>query len=193
MSRRRRWPLALALAAVLLAFVVALATRGIGFSARATPWTVEERVALAARSWAIPASARNRTNPVAATPEVVQEGLAHWADHCALCHSNDGSGTTGLGRSFYPPAPDMRAGRTQQLTDGELFYIIERGVPLTGMPAWSTGTADGEHASWVLVHFIRRLPELTAEDLRLRETLNPVRPVDAAREQRFDDFLRGGK
>jgi hypothetical protein len=86
----------------------------------------------------------------------------------------------------------MRSARTQQLTDGELFYIIERGVPQTGMPAWGTGTEDGEHASWVLVQFIRHLPKLTPDEIREMEKLNPVRPADPARDQRFDDFLRGG-
>ncbi len=29
---------------------------------------------------------------------------------------------------FYPKAPDMRLPRTQQLSDGEMFYFIENGV-----------------------------------------------------------------
>lgn len=180
-------------AAALLVLVAAILTKGIGFSARATPWAFEERVALAARSWAIPSADRSRVNPVAATPEVLKEGMAHWADHCALCHANDGSGDAGMGKSLYPPAPDMRGARTQTLTDGELFYLIEHGVPLTGMPAWSTGTEDGERASWALVHFVRHLPKLTPGEIRGMEKLNPVRPADPARDQRFDDFLKGGR
>ena len=35
--------------------------------------------------------------------------------------------------------PDLRAAATQDLTDGELFYIIENGVRFTGMPAFGTG------------------------------------------------------
>lgn len=30
----------------------------------------------------------------------------------------------------------MRREATQSLTDGELFYVIENGIRLTGMPAW---------------------------------------------------------
>ena len=67
-----------------------------------------------------------------------------------------------MGRNFYPKAPDMRLPRTQQLSDGEIFYFIENGVRLTGMPGWSTGTPEGEKSSWQLVHFIRRLSALTA-------------------------------
>lgn len=154
---------------------------------------MEARVALAARAWLIPPAARTAVNPVPATPEVVEAGLAHWADHCATCHANDGSGDTALGRSLYPPAPDMRGGRTQGMTDGELFYIIEQGVPLTGMPAWSTGTDDGATASWELVRFIRHLPSLTSDDLSRMAALNPRSAAQIENERRLQDFLKGGR
>lgn len=55
----------------------------------------------------------------------------------------------------------MRAARSQQLTDGELFYAIEQGIPFTAMPAWTIASAEGERQSWELVRFIRHLPTLT--------------------------------
>ena len=73
------------------------------------------------------------------TEEAIAEGRAHFADHCASCHANDGSGDTEMGRGLYPRAPDMRLAATQNLEDHELFYIIENGIRLTGMPAWGTG------------------------------------------------------
>jgi len=121
----------------------------------------------------------------------MEEALAHFADHCAGCHGNDGSGQTELGRSFYPPAPDMRAAATQQLTDGEIFSIIERGIRLTGMPAWGTGTPEGEHQSWALVHFVRRLPSLTPEDIVKMESLNPRSPDQFREEEEIRRFLAG--
>jgi hypothetical protein len=53
---------------------------------------------------------------------------------------------------MYPPAPDMRKERTQRMTDGELFYIIENGIRLSGMPAWGGSEPAGQD-SWKLVHF----------------------------------------
>jgi hypothetical protein len=53
-----------------------------------------------------------------------------------MCHANNGSGETEIGRNLYPKAPDMRQTKTQSLSDGELYYIIRNGVPMTGMPAW---------------------------------------------------------
>jgi mono/diheme cytochrome c family protein len=117
--------------------------------------------------------------------------MEHWADHCASCHANDGSGDTAIGKSLYPPAPDMRGPRSQGMTDGELFYVIERGIPFTGMPAWGTGTADGERQSWELVRFIRHLPDLTMEELERMEQLNPMSPAREQQEKDIEDFLSG--
>jgi len=171
--------------------LAAYSVLGRGLSTRVAPSPVETYVARAMRHMATPSAARGMTNPVAATPDVLDEALAHFADHCASCHANDGSGDTEMGRSLYPPAPDMRAGATQSLTDGELFSIIEHGVRLTGMPAWGTGTPDGERQSWGLVHFIRRLPSLTPEEIERMEEFNPRSPQQVREEDEIRRFLEG--
>ena len=79
------------------------------------------------------------------------------------------------------------------MTDGELFYIIERGVPFTGMPAWGNGTSDGERDSWALVRFIRHLPDLTPAEISEMEKLNPKSTADLEREHGIEDFLKSGK
>jgi mono/diheme cytochrome c family protein len=173
----KRWCLAAAITAlVLLAVVVgafAFVVSG-GISARNEPSRTEARLARALRGWGIPSSARETPNPVPPSPRVLAGGRAHFADHCAICHANDGSGDTDLGRNLHPRAPDMRRRETQALTDGELFYIIENGVRLTGMPAW--GGAGSHDGSWELVHFIRHLPKLTEQEKAEMEALNPKSP-----------------
>ena len=96
-----------------------------------------------------------------------------------------------MGRGLYPKPPDMRLPTTQALTDGELFYIIENGVRLTGMPAWSTGTDDGRQSTWHLVHFIRELPRLTSDQIERMKTLNPRSPDEIRQEIEEDRFLAG--
>jgi mono/diheme cytochrome c family protein len=157
-----------------------------GLSARSEPSRIEEGLARGMRRFATPRAVRSMTNPVEATPAVLQEARAHFADHCAVCHANNGSGDTAIGRSLYPRAPDMRGEATQALTDGELFSIIENGIRLTGMPAWGTGTPEGEHDSWALVHFVRRLSSLTEDEIQEMESLNPK----SAEEWRADDEAR---
>ena len=162
-----------------------------GFSARQQPTAMERWVARKARGMAMPADAKSRMNPIADSPEVMAEARAHWADHCFSCHANDGSGDTAMGKNLYPPAPDMRLPATQQLTDGELFYIIQNGVRLTGMPAWGSGASHDEEDSWKLVHFIRHLPQLTLEEKRAIEKLNPKSPDELREEEEEERFLRG--
>jgi mono/diheme cytochrome c family protein len=163
-----------------------------GLSAvRRTPWPLEARLARATWRLLVPSRVRNANNPVPATAETLKSAREHWADHCAICHGNDGSGDTVVGRRVYPRPPDLRAGRTQQLTDGELFYAIEEGIAWTAMPGWATRTPDGEQQTWALVRFIRHLPSITRDELNEMERLNPQAPPDPAREKDIEDFLKG--
>jgi mono/diheme cytochrome c family protein len=186
----RAFALLTVLVAVLVtAIAYSIASRGL--SAHDEPSRAEALVARAMRRWATPRADRARVNPVERTPEVMEQALAHFADHCAVCHANDGSGDTPVGRSLYPRAPDMRAATTQSLTDGELFSIIEHGIRLTGMPAWGNGTPEGGRESWGLVHFVRRLPQLTEEEIERMEALNPKTAAQLKEEEESRRFLRG--
>jgi mono/diheme cytochrome c family protein len=187
---------------ILFVFVVAIVTglalirQSRGFSTREQATPMERWVARKARDLAMPADAKSRRNPIASSPEVIADGRAHWADHCASCHANDGSGDTVVGKNLYPPAPDMRLPATQELTDGELFYIIQNGIRLTGMPAWGSGPSSNglghdEEDSWKLVHFIRHLPQVTLEEKKAMEKLNPKSPDDLREEEEEERFLRG--
>ncbi len=180
---------ALAVAALVIAFIW-IGSRGV--SAKEEPGRLETTIARTMRRLAIPGSAHDLKNPVPKTPAIIAEGMAHYADHCAACHANDGSGETEVGLGLYPKSPDMRLPATQSLTDGELFYIIENGVRLTGMPAWSTGTQEGRQSTWHLVHFIRELPRLTTEQLDRMKALNPRSPEEIRQEIEEEKFLAGG-
>ena len=166
--------------------------RTTGLSARGEPGGVETAMARRARAFAIPSSARSRSNPVPPSSEALADGMAHYADHCAVCHANDGTGKTEMGQGLFPKAPDMRLAATQQLTDGELFYVIENGIRFTGMPAWSTGTPSGEDSTWRIVHFIRHLPQLTADDVETMKQLNPRSPEEIRHEIEEERFLNEG-
>ena len=164
---------------------------GRGLSAREEPSRAEALLARGMRRLATPASVRAQANPVPASDEVLDEALRHYADHCASCHGSNGAGDTAIGRGLYPKAPDMRADPTQSLTDGELFSIIENGIRLTGMPAWGDGTPGGERDSWGLVHFIRRLPALSDEEVERVEALSPKTPAQLKEEEEIRSFLSG--
>jgi hypothetical protein len=99
-----------------------------GFSARDNPSAMEAYVAKTARRLSIPASQREAKDTFAPTAEVLSEASAHFADHCATCHANDGSGKTDIGQNLYPKAPHLRQSETQNLTDSQIYYIIHNGM-----------------------------------------------------------------
>jgi len=166
--------------------------RQTGLSTRTSPGPLETLAAKQVRAWLVPAIAREAKNPLPTNAEILKQGMDHWADHCAACHANNGSGDTEMGRNFYPPAPDMRTAETQSLSDGELYYIIRNGVPLTGMPAWgdpSLGNSDSQ--TWALVSFIRHLPTLTPGEVATMQKFNPKTAAEREEEQAEEDFLNG--
>ena len=69
---------------------------------------------------------RDARNPFVTSPKLpARNARIHFADHCAVCHANNGSGDTEIGRNLYPKAPDMRLSGTQDMTDGEIYYAIQ--------------------------------------------------------------------
>jgi mono/diheme cytochrome c family protein len=161
-----------------------------GFSTRAAPGAVESSLATTMRDMAIPSRYKTMKNPVTVTPEVIHEGMAHWADHCATCHADNASGDTMYGKTMYPRPPDMRQKDTQDKSDGELYYIIKNGVRLSGMPAFGD-PGDDDVDSWRLVAFIRHLPQLTSTEDAEMQRLNPKSPDEIREEQEEEEFLKG--
>ena len=190
-----RFKIVLALIGIVLVVGIVIAWDEMqhGFSARDNPTGLEKLVARTMRNMAIPSPANTLKNPVTATPEKLSEARLHFADHCATCHANDGSGNTSIGRNLYPKAPDMRLVDTQGLSDGQLYYIIHNGIRLTGMPAWGEANKKNEDEdSWELVLFIRHLPKLTADEVKDMEKANPMSTMEHDEAMQEEDFLKGG-
>ena len=162
-----------------------------GFSARAQPSALEASMAGAIRDWAVPTRYQEMRNPVACSEEAVAEGRAHWADHCATCHANNGSGDSMFGRAMYPKPPDMRQAETQRQSDGKLYYTVKNGVRLSGMPAFGD-PGDQDTDTWKLVCFVRQLPRLTFEEEQRMKKMNPKTPEELEEERQEEEFLNGG-
>jgi cytochrome c553 len=182
---------ALAIALTVMGAIAAMVIVRRGFSARDEPSTIEAFIARTTQRLSVPARMKKLKNPLRVSPEVLADARAHWADHCALCHANDGSGKTTIGQALYPRAPDMRASATQEMSDGELYAIIQNGIRMTGMPAWGKAGEDDEE-SWGLVAFIRHLPQVTEEELREMEKLNPRSTHEVQEHEEERQFLEEG-
>jgi mono/diheme cytochrome c family protein len=171
--------------------IVVLFSFGAGISARRVASPTEQQVTRATWRFLVPGKIKIKENPVPDSVEALRDATQIWVDRCVVCHGNDGGGTS-MGRTMHPPVPDLRKVMTQSLTDGELFYVIEQGIPWTGMPAWGDGTPDSEKDSWTLVRFIRNIPKLTPTDLKTIEKFTP-RATQRVDRDRRPAPLPGGK
>ena len=172
--------------AVVLVVIIALGSGGVSwflrtqsFSARDKPGTLETFLAHNLRRLAFPPGARSMHNPLTLSSVDMAEARDHFADHCAVCHNNNGDGKTMINEGLYPPAPDLRQAHTQDLSDGELFFIIKHGIRFTGMPGW--GGDDAEN--WQLVAFMRHVPALSHEELALMQKVNGLETAPAQEKQ----------
>ena len=161
------------------------------FSAKATPPEWEIKAARFIRHLATPSHFLKMSNPVRFSPEILAEGRHHFADHCATCHANNGSGKTKMGPNFYPPVPDLRDPAIQTMADGEIFYVIHHGIRFTGMPAWGKGISEEDLESWKLVLFIRHLPNITPEEISEMKQYNPLTRQEREQQEAIDQFLSG--
>ena len=124
------------------------------------PSKVEEALANAAKDVAIPIHAQDLKNPIPNTTEEIEQGRHTFDQTCALCHGTDGHGRTSFGLGMDPPAMDLTSPHVQHWTDAELFWIIQNGVRMTGMPSFQA-TLSGDD-TWKLTYLIHALPRLDA-------------------------------
>ena len=131
-----------------------------GCAAGKQPSQEETSLANAAKDVTIPLEAGKMKNPVPETDEVVSQGHEVFLGSCAQCHGADAHGDTNIGRNMYPPAMDLSSAHVQHWNDAELFWIIQNGVRLTGMPAWKSTISIDD--TWKLARFIHNLPHLAS-------------------------------
>jgi mono/diheme cytochrome c family protein len=131
-----------------------------GCTANKPPSEGETTLANAAKDVTIPLEAGKMKNPLPDTAEVVSQGQEIFLGSCAQCHGANARGDADLGRNISPPAMDLTSAHVQHWSDAELFWIIQNGVRLTGMPSWKSSIPDND--TWKLALFIHKLPHLDA-------------------------------
>jgi len=161
--------LVVGLSLLVLAALSAAWVRWRGFRASDAPGAFESSLARSMRDFAIPRGEHRRSNPVARDPAALARGREAYLIRCAVCHGVDGRGATPIGANQYPRVPNLRSEPTQRLSDGDIHYIIENGVQLTGMPAMHS---ESSPESWNLVAFIRSLRLPTPQEAVVQERVS---------------------
>src|ERR1035437_693826 len=166
MKVRKSFVLGTLIAIIFVVFgVVALKWRG--FRATSTPTAFEADTARFIRDLAIPRAERQKKSPFAGDSAALEQGREYFLARCASCQGVDARGRTSIGANVYPRVPDLHGDATQDLTDGEIHYIIENGIQFTGMPAMGSTHREFGADSWKLVAYIRNLRSLTPGEISL--------------------------
>ena len=80
-----------------------------------------------------------------------------------MCHGGPGVAQGDIGRSMQPlPGPLVDAGR--RFSPAELYWVVKKGIKMSGMPAWEYRMSDAD--LWATVAFLERLPALTPAQFR---------------------------
>jgi mono/diheme cytochrome c family protein len=138
--------------------------------------TVRERsVAVRAAGIAVPGDL--------ADAKRIASGAAQYDEMCSLCHLAPGMKRTEISRGLYPRAPELR--RKSQLTAAEQFWVVKHGLKMTGMPAW--GVTHDDELLWDVVAFLRKLPDLTAEQYQTLVKSAPKSHDEMMHEMMMDD------
>ena len=102
----------------------------------------------------VPADAARQVNPVKPTPDSIAQGKKYYGYDCAMCHGENGDGKGEVAVEEKLKLKDYRdPAALQNMTDGELFYIIKNGRGQ--MPPEGDRVKPPE--LWNLVNYIRSL------------------------------------
>jgi mono/diheme cytochrome c family protein len=87
--------------------------------------------------------------------EAMSRGLALYLVHCQICHGGPGVPAGQAGRGINPTPPPM-VSAAHHWSDAELYWILTRGLKMSGMPSFGVRLTEADR--WALVGFMRRLP-----------------------------------
>ena len=106
-------------------------------------------IQLFAAGWDVPADKKSKNSFIKFNDASAKEGEVIYNKNCASCHGNPSKGN--VLKSLKPIPPDLASTTTQQLTDGELFYILNTGRGL--MPTFKNVLSENER--WKVIAYMR--------------------------------------
>jgi mono/diheme cytochrome c family protein len=104
--------------------------------------------------------AKSVTPPPVPPSQKIGEAFRSYDEMCRQCHGAPGKEPAVIGKGLQPPPPVL-SDAVRRWDRAELFWIVKNGIRMTGMPAF--GPTHSDEDLWLLVAFLQRLPNLTAE------------------------------
>ena len=99
------------------------------------------------------------------TPALIAQGAQEYGQMCAGCHLGPGVDDNEFRQGLYPVAPELALHEHEHgeaaAAAAQQFWIVKHGIKMSAMPAW--GITHDDATIWSIVAFLRKLPELTAQ------------------------------
>jgi len=98
-------------------------------------------------------------NPVPLSDENLLAGLKTYEKDCMVCHGSAAGTASDIAIGLYQQAPQLAKDGVEDDPDGKIYWKVEHGIRLTGMPSF--GKALGETRIWQVTLFLKHMDSLT--------------------------------
>jgi mono/diheme cytochrome c family protein len=106
------------------------------------------------RDRAVRFHSRGISVPDLGNPALAEHGFSLYRKNCQPCHGGPGEPGEQIGRGINPKPPRLTTA-VQRRTDSETYWIISRGLKMSGMPAFAPRLSDADR--WAILAFLRRM------------------------------------
>lgn len=121
--------------------------------------SVERAIAMPALDASVDRRAPEMKNPIDPTDANLVAGMEIYQTNCASCHGDIGHQNGTLANGLYPRAPQFMDD-APDMPENQNFYIIQHGIRLSAMPAWSQSLNDQQ--MWQVTTFLSHMDKLPA-------------------------------
>ncbi len=90
-------------------------------------------------------------------------GFLLYRKNCQPCHGAPGVASDAIGMGINPKPPQL-ATVGIDWNESELYWIVSRGLKMSGMPAFAPRLSDGDR--WAIISFLRRLSRMSPAEYR---------------------------
>ncbi len=90
-------------------------------------------------------------------------GYDHFNEMCIFCHGAPGVEPQWLKKGLRPDPPNLTV-TANDWTPAQIFWIVDHGIRMTGMPAMAPTHSEDE--IWAVAAFVKLLPKLTPEEYK---------------------------
>lgn len=146
------------LAALAAAFYFVAASGRIPANADARPPAVERWIARKSLKAAILRGAPTTPNPVPETDANLIAGIKLYAANCAVCHGAADAAPSAIARGLYQKAPQLGRYGVEDDDDGDIYWQVDHGIRMTGMPSFRGSLSDEQ--IWQVVLFLKNMDSL---------------------------------